>query len=676
MRTWFVTLVFALCVFVCACGGGNSASPVKPSDNEGETYEVEVIDIKPAQSAIELLTDDKLSDKKPVFDAGIVDTRPLGSRRDDFWQLNASGAVVGLDIDDIGDEAGFDKLYSSYAAAAKSLGQERILPSVNMIDGKAKQFDDGLYAALDLRMAFGGSMAGIDDFGSMVRSLYNRLAEGSEARDWLAAALFLEKGAFPDAGREPSGRIKEFLEKFESNETASKPIGFYSWSEELRRCFKFMRVLQQGFEDRKGVPEEIVALLQRLEHVAQTKGVFKKLVGFYAKLSNPFSALTFADLMEHPDKSLAEVWKLKGLPEGKTPTVHFLPYSTSRELELFSRLFPAGLPDGADLMLEFVKAIRSGKIDLKPRANGGWYEYQCYALETFLLAERGPEYSKLLLTKKYKQRMLEAFKALVTKRRETHVRQLGGAAGGAAPPTAVAPRLRVEPNPTFYLLTARAYAFLETFLTDYWIKGSGISLLHGKREGGERPMVLQDELKSMRDFFYGLHLISCEDIGMKDGLLVDEVPKRWDCYRLAARWAEHWYEGGTAIDDPNRILSERKEALWQSDFDLAADTRVAVPMYTNPGSIRCWGTLGVRSVKLRAWYATPPKIREIDEKGAPKGDWGTVPEDLLKESHYIILTDEFGEFTLKGNRVLNRAEFRDFCDKGKTKQGILAALQK
>ncbi len=672
MRHWSM-LAIATIVFLTACGG-NSQLPGKPSGNEGETYEEEIVDIKPAQSTIDLLVDDKLSDKKPEFDAGIVDTRPLGSKLDDFWQLNASGAVLGLDIEDISDEAGFDTLYASYAAAAKSLGQERILPSVNMIDGKAKQFDDGLYAALDLWQTE-NTLEGVRDTRELCTTLLKVESLPDEARWFLEAAIAI--GFRPDEGDAPLPAlpkpVMEHIRRFEMDATQSKPVGFYSWSEELKRCFKFLRFLQQSFKKREWTLAQ--SLANAIQVNEQARQQYARMLSFYAGLTNPFAAPTLRDVAQHPKKSLDEIWKLRGLPEGKTPTVHFLPYSTSRELELFNRLFPAGLPDGADLMLEFVKAIRSGKVDLKPRANSGWYDYQCFALETFLLPERGTENSKLLLTKKYKQRMLEAFKALVTKRRETHVRQLGGAAGSAAPPTEVAPRLRVEPNPTFYLRTARAYAFLETFLSD-WMKGPGVSPIHGKREGGDRHMALGDELRSMRDFFYGLHLVSCEDIGMKDELMMDEVPKRWDCYWLAAHWAEHWYEGGTAIDDPGRIPAERKEALWRSDFDLAVDTRVAVPMYTNPGSVRCWGTLGVRPVKLRAWYATPPKIREIDEKGAPKGDWGTISEDLLKESHYILLTDEFGEFTLKGSRVLNRAEFREICDRGKNKADILAALNR
>src|SRR5260370_34192493 len=79
--------------------------------------------------------------------------------------------------------------------------------------------------------------------------------------------------------------------------------------------------------------------------------------------------------------------------------VSLFPPSSSRETELFNKLFPRGLPPEANLMRELITAIRSGKVDLKPRKDGGWYDFQVHALETLLLPERGEETNKLLLTK-------------------------------------------------------------------------------------------------------------------------------------------------------------------------------------------------------------------------------------------------------------------------------------
>src|SRR5262249_16503034 len=155
-------------------------------------------------------------------------------------------------------------------------------------------------------------------------------------------------------------------------------------------------------------------------------------------------------------------------------------------------------PPDVDLMRALVRSIRSGKVDLKPDATSGWYDYQVYALETFLLPSKGEEGDKLLLTKEYKKRMLEAFEVLIVKRRETHSRQLAMVKGAAAPKDlTIKPRLRVEPCPSFYLRTGRAYAFLANFL-EATVGKSALQRLHGLNKEGERQPDLYAELHSMR----------------------------------------------------------------------------------------------------------------------------------------------------------------------------------
>src|SRR5439155_19923201 len=94
------------------------------------------------------LVDDRLEEKTlPKFDPALVDRRPL---RD--WLVNSSAAVLRLDVPLIksDQEPELIMLHPSYADVLGDKERARgALPSVNMVDGKAKQFDDGLYAALD-----------------------------------------------------------------------------------------------------------------------------------------------------------------------------------------------------------------------------------------------------------------------------------------------------------------------------------------------------------------------------------------------------------------------------------------------------------------------------------------------------------------------------------------------
>jgi hypothetical protein len=161
---------------------------------------------------------------------------------------------------------------------------------------------------------------------------------------------------------------------------------------------------------------------------------------------------------------------------------------------------------------------------------------------------------------------------------------------------------------------------------------------------------LHAELSFMRDLFYGLYLVSAEDIGLKPALAKDEPVDPERCYHLAADWLPK------AFEDP----------------DMAADTRVSVPVYVDPvgGVTRLWATLGVRLAKLDADFARPPHIRLQDG-----GGWKTAETYQLGPAHYLIPVDEFAEVELTGRKALSRDEFRAVCDREQTKEAIVAALQ-
>ena len=589
---------------------------------------VEVTDYSTPKDDDTLLVDDRLDDKKTTFDPALVDRRPI-----EGWALNASDAVLRLDVPIIkpGEDPELLVLHPSYSAAAKQ-AMRAVLPSVNMIDGKAKQFDDGLYAALDQAYYLGHGEA-MKSHLKLLRRIYDKVGKGTPAADYLAAGLSL--------GGEPvelSPKAKSLAKDFLAQEVLSKPIAFYTWSKTLSDCFRVLRFFSQPIADRS-IPSEIARVLRE---DAGLRADYIQAYTFYAKLTNPLVGWTPADFIDGP-------------PLGDEEEVALFPQSTSRETELFEKLFPIGLPPNANLMRELITAIRSGQVDLKPHKDGGWYDHQVYALETLLLPEKGEESNKLLLTKEYKKRMLEAFKALMTKRRETHARQAKFAEGAAERPmrelSFVQPRLRVEPNPTYFLRTARSYAFLANFL-ESTLGEATLKSLKGLREGGERTLDLHAELRSMRDLFYGLYLLSAEDIGLKPALL-----------------------DGEAVD---REASEKAASTWlagiATDPDLAADTRVSVPLYFDPaqGTVRLWMTIGVRLARLDVRYVKPPSVRPADGSAG----WKPLEPHKLYPIEYVIPVDEFAEVEIKGGRVLDRAELRAVCDRMKTKEKIIEALGK
>jgi hypothetical protein len=588
----------------------------------------------PTPEPADELADDQLTDKNPPFIADLIDRRPEGA-----WQLNSSAAVLRVDTPMLKPDADADllELRASYAdAIAKAHGRMTVLPSINMIDGKAKQFDDGLFAAIDLA-CYKGESPGLESPLSVIKRLDERVSPESAASAYLAAGL---KTAGAPAKTIQADQAAAWLSRFETDAMSSKPFSFYTWSEELSRVFRFMRFFQQRLPlDQPGL---IADLARAVGSDAKLLADYKRVNSFYAKLTNPLDDLTLANVLE------------RGGSRPATQAVAIFPGSGSKETELFRRLFPLGLPPSANLMRELLKAIRSGKIDLAPRPGSGWYEHQIYALEILLAPEKGAEDSKLLLTKAYKKRMLEAFEALMTKRRETHARTLDvvkGAVDLAPPPAKLKPRLRVEPCPSYYLRTARSYDFLLSFLLATLGEDRLVSL-HGLKEGGQRSKALIDELRWMRQLFYGLHLLSAEDIGMAPALRADEPVDRAASEATASDWL----------------------AAYSHDTDLEVDSRVSVPIYFDVPNrqTRLWATIGVRLARLSVSYAKPPKIRAASD-GV---DWQEAALGQLEPAEYVIAVDEFAEAEIAGLEPLTREEFRNVCNASKTRPEILEALRR
>ncbi len=422
---------------------GHKATP--PNDevpDDASTYTVDRTDYSVPRDDDDVLKDDRIEDKVTSFDPSLVDRRS-----EKGWQINGSEAVIRLDVPIIKPDVEPELLvlHPSYKAAIKD---RAVLPSVNLIDGKAKQFDDGLYAALD-QAYFLGEGEAMKGHVDLVKRIFDRVDKDGAAAAYLAAGLELA-GVKVQVGAPEA--VKSRVAAFLNAEVSSKPIGFYTWTPELSRCFRFLRYFSLPIE--RPVVAELVSALNQDPSI---KADARKAVAFYAKFTNPPASLSLPEVADHPEK----------LPP-ENVAISLFPPSTSRENELFAKLFPLGLPPDANLMREIILAIRSGKVDLTPRPESGWYDYQVYALETLLLPEKGEESNKLLLTKVYKKRMLEAFKALMTKRRETHSRTLPAPTSEPSayhPPLQhVSPRLRVEPSPSYYLRTARSYAFLANFL--------------------------------------------------------------------------------------------------------------------------------------------------------------------------------------------------------------------
>jgi len=276
------------------------------------------------------------------------------------------------------------------------------------------------------------------------------------------------------------------------------------------------------------------------------------------------------------------------------------PQSLAKENVLFAKLYGGlGSLPPENLMNVLMEYVRSGKINLAPDPDSGWYDYQTYALEPLLLPEKAEEAQKLYLTAEYKKLRIEAFKTVMTKNRELHAKLLRecftlGLAGEPGYRN-IAPELRVEPIPTCYLRMAQSYVFvlreIRKILGDAAVERITID---GKS--------LPDAGRQMVLLLAGMHLLSADDIGMVPSSLKDIIDEK-DTVKA----------GETAADF---LAHLRQDAAYRTDV------RYIIPIMQEPlgKKARYWMTCGVRLTKIRAEYLKPPTVRLVSRRtGEPMG---------------------------------------------------------
>jgi hypothetical protein len=631
------------------------------------------------------VSSDDIEDKKPQFidESSMWCQETLDGRFK--YRINKSAAVLGLDIAEIEDEEKetTEKLFSTYEQALAYAKQEEIpvIPSVQMVDHKAKVFDDALYAAIE---EYVQNVASVLGGGKRVflRNVLNELIkvdDGSlgytQAQAYIATGLSLGGEKLPPLSEKTSALQQELENDFLSSPIRSKPIGFYAEDEELKHIF-----LQDRFYQTCLSPEAAIAIARSLNRNPNLRTQYQALLLLYSHLTNPASRFSVNDVAEYADffddpaflieqmlqSNKWEVLKERGAGrEPPVPCIQFLPHSTSKENQLFAKVYnySSELPEH-NVMNQLIKAIRADEIDLTPTENSGWYDYQIYALETLLAPEKGQEGEKLLLTKAYKEKLIEAFKTILTKKRELHVKQveLVVTLGISLGPSyfRISPDLNLEPMATYYLRTARSYRFivnvLELFLSEASLQE--ISLKSGEP--------LQIAAEKMSKLYYGLYLKVCEDIGMKPAFLADEM-------------------SSTQIQE-----AKEEAAQWLADYakDLCyeKDVRYIVPVLANLNrtKVRYWMTIGVKVLKVKAEYIKRPLIQILDlesdriiQEIPTNKETGLISGTHLQykftPEEYYLPVEVFAEATGPA-KPLTRDEFRRLCHKCRNEKEVIHAI--
>lgn len=618
--------------------------------------------------------DDRIEDKNPAYDPVLhviekFDGCNIG--------LNKSGSVTKLDILGFeGDEKELNgRIFAGRGEAIAAVPGD-LIPSMEVVNGKLKPFNDGFYAAIEIGLQDGvdGLLQSKRQFlFDLLGAIDTKLTEATPgqvahlkaAQEFVAAALMVggNGDSLPaDLKSRAQGRVNTFLALPEF----AKPVGFYSWNELLEEIFRQDRFLQHlDLLNPDADFELFAAIAVVLEGDAELLDRYQQILALYAGLTNPYASYSPVDLLPFVNglASLDNVEAVRSSFNAQNPDLMtctlarmaLLPSSRSKDTEFFnSNWCYSGLPPEVSFIDAFIEAIRQGDVDLTPDPDSGWYDYQLWALETLLLPERGPESDHLLLTAAYKQKLIDTFKSIITQNRETHVKQLQGAQakGISAEPVEIDiyPKFRAEPFPTFYLRTARGYRFLHLYLTG--VLGAGFLDSTGRllEEGERSAQTLSAEITAITELMYGLYVLSCDSVGLRPEayLLEDELAEvdLDSCLMKARSWL-----GG-----------------WRSDTDVLRDPRVIVPVAKEVGTDFSiyWAVLGVKAIRVYTEFVEGYEPEVVSEDNCIIKD--IVPRD------YVMLVEHMEELRIAGPPP-TREEFRAICDQYDNAEDIVSALE-
>jgi len=515
-----------------------------------------------------------------------------------------------------------DRLFTSHAAFLRA--HPGAIPSVQTVVTYAKQLDDTIYAGVQYAVQAGLAPAALAKRAVVADTLAYLLAHRAPLADDAIIVLAAAAHAAGDAPALPADlapRLAGFEHDFDQDTARSKPIGFYTWSDELRAIWRQDRLLQTALFPPAAcaVARAIAADPARTQHYLQ-------LVGLQAAMTNP------------PESTLADLLPIAGKPACTQLPHAFLGASHTVEDALYNRLYPMGAPPDADLMRDLVEAIRAG-LDLAPKPEDGWYQHQTWALETLLVTDKAEERAKIAFTARYHRRLREAFSTLLTQHRETHIEAAGAKSAGAPPPPRV-PNFRLEPLATAYVRHARSYVFLESALEQV-LGPAMLDSASALGAGGPEPETLRARIRRARDLFYGAYLMSCEDLGMRPRLDAAGDPPaaaRGELIRNARGWL----------------------AGLAGDALAAADVRVIVPIaQLGQGRAKYWAVIGVRTTLAGYSYIWGPTMSQPS------------PDEMARVP---LPTEQFLEVTSSATPP-TREEFRALCDKQQTAAAIKAALE-
>jgi hypothetical protein len=558
----------------------------------------------------------------PSNNAKSVTTRnaPDGSH----FTVDTTGASYRLEMGPLDRHS--ERVFPSYAAAIRHARDHQLptIPSTPLVLATCAAIDTRLHAALELELDrhpdFGRRVL-IEQWLVSLHNLRERLPVAMQSTCDLAIAHLTTAAA---------GGIAD---------TKDPPLGPWASHPELAGVWARDRFLARGFSVSDDRSATAAALLARTQPAA-----WKYQLAFARALYGKITGAAFESLGKGlagiPDGDLGSAEALNFVRMEASllpPATGFAPaalaHASSPEQQV---LEPLGMAAWDDPMAALIAAIRSGKIDLSPKPDAGFYRNRWFALETLAAPGKAPERHKLQLSTGYQQRWQRAFAAGFTEGRSGFVKRLPitvmGSRGEGPVRMDVAPSFSAEPSPIVYLRLARAYQKLAADLA-----AANKPLWQELRDTEGRPLAAELDERVLR--LHGLARIVYQEVGFPPPEAAsDQEVNPGAVAKAAADWL----------------------ARVDQDPDLATDARLLVPLASDgAGRLRCPAVLGVRLEPVKySWVEKPEVDDRIEARFVPARYWLASPVPAL-----VTVT-----------RIPSPAGFREQCDAHDTVASLCGAF--
>eukprot|EP00727_Mastigamoeba_balamuthi_P013328 m51a1_g8618 hypothetical protein (996) ;mRNA; f:61640-69025 len=453
-------------------------------------------------------------------------------------------------------------------------GEAPMVPACAVL-AKAKQFDDGLLAAVKL-LVHKGRLSKAPVLAAVADAL-----AGTAPRPAAAAALALELGGGPSV---PPGLRKHADELRDAwrccDDLGGKALGFYIWSEELRQVYAQDRFLQQQLHD-------LGSMLLSQSDVDQLRGL----------VSSDDALHSATAKHEELRRRLCNGFRYSGIlaPEPEC----WYPPCVSPESLLIERIKKdlGFLPEGFDLASEVARRVREGSLSLAPEGDlSGWYSHCLWALEPLLKPDQTPEASKLRMKSRYCEGLETLFASAMALTRETHVMDLAlppgicpaPRRGRVLPKLEVYAHLSVEPLAECYLRRARSYEFVRSVLEDCFQPEELAGVRRLRADGGSAKKPLMDELREMERLLRGLHGVVMHELGF----VRPEQPEATKEDEEAARdWLRRFKDDSDVAEDARMMVPvfyDDDKGMWKTpnnEMASAAQWRPLQVMRAHKGAV-------------------------------------------------------------------------------------------